>query len=142
MTKIRTALTGAIAAATLFTATATPLSQASANPRENWMHMNNGHNGDAAAAGMAIGLGIAILGSAIAAHNRAAAPGAVKQNKQNCRFRDEWKKLLKEAERALQRDWKLHLKYPKQHSFQHVSFAKDEVRRRRARYEHFRRLCK
>jgi hypothetical protein len=101
--------------------------------------------------GLAIGLGVAVISNVIAAaqdsderiHADAERDGwtAVNQRRHDCHVLREYRKLVKAAKEALQRDIRMNRENPEFHSFEHVNFSRKELRRRQNELRRARERC-
>jgi hypothetical protein len=169
MTKLRITFLAAMASAVVATSFFVSFDSAQAFPREGMRgsrhigHVHRGHRGHFhrrhggwghVGTGVAIGLGAAIIGHAIAAAQeepsprmivrkrikravqkkpiRKGPPPMTAQQKRDCELRKAWEDLVKSAEDLLARDIELNKKYGDAvHSPEHIKFQEQELDRRR-----------
>jgi hypothetical protein len=166
MTKIRKSLIAVLVTSIVATTTVASFDSAKAGmlTAAGGGKMFNGHHGNGGmghrghrgsgnfGTGMAIGLGLSLLTTAIVAsqanahqriHRDAKRKGwtAVNQRRHDCHLVREWKKLVQSAEEALARDIRMNQQYPQYHSVEHVTFAKQELERRREELKRARARC-
>ena len=146
MNTFRKSIAAVVTAALISTSMVTTFNSADAREfmgrgHGHWGHQHRGGGMRGFGTGMAVGVGLALLGTAIAAnnshaqiHSDAAKQGWTKrnQNRHDCHLVAEWKKLVEAAERALDRDRQMHKDYGEAvHSIEHVNFSLKELDRRR-----------
>jgi hypothetical protein len=163
MTTLRKTIIAVVATAIMATTTAASFDSATAAPREGMGRggmFHGGHRGFGHrrhggfgnfGTGMAIGLGVSVIGGMIAAaqdsdeviHRDAAREGwtARNQRRHDCHLVREYKKLVRSAKEALQRDIRMNRENPQFHSFDHVNFSRKELRRRQNELRRARERC-
>jgi hypothetical protein len=161
MTKIRKTLISTVTTAIVATSLLGAFTSAQAREMQGMRHHGNfnrhhgGHHGGGfgrVGTGFAIGLGVGMIGSAIAAaqaaehqkiHGDAVREGwnARNQRRHDCHLVREWEKLVKSAEDLLQRDIQLNKNNPEHHSIEHVRFQEKEVERRKEELKRAKARC-
>ncbi|WP_350334795.1 hypothetical protein [Coralliovum pocilloporae] len=133
--KTATALVAAVMLSTSMASTMT--TTAEAGYRSHHRHHGHSNAGRAAAIGLAAGIGIAILGSALAAKKARPKYGT---SEYACMRARQWKELVDSARDILKRDIRLQRRYGGNEAS--VRFSRQELKRRQKEHRRWVRKCR